>query len=133
MELNTTLIDSLRDVLHHILEVQQDVMTLSKDSIVSINKLLSEKGVEIDEGFMKALQSQDIISQQLTATSDAVESIIKTLDIYKKSLSEDTGMVSTNITKLDEKLKKSLEEAKAKKSAFSGHALDGKEEEIEFF
>lgn len=133
MREDLNLLSSLSDVLEHIKEVESDVLSMSKESMLSISKLLEERGVEIDEEFLKALQTQDIISQQLSATVDAIDSIKKSLDIYKRSLQEDTGMVSKHISKLDIKLKKSLDEAKAKKSAFSGNRLNDEEEEIEFF
>ncbi len=130
MEVNVELLSSLEDVFEHIIDVQKDVEKRSKDSFLKINELLKEREIGLDDRFVEALQNQDILSQQINATSEAMEGIVKSLRTYKKSLKEDSGNISENITKLEQNLKRSLQEAKDKKSAFSGHSG---EEEVEFF
>lgn len=128
------ILTSILEILRHIKEVQGDVIGLSKDSMMSVSNFLSEKNIELDESVIEALQHQDIISQQLSATVEAIDSVEKNITIYMHALKEDTGMISDGLEKLHSKLSKSLNEAKSKKDSFSGKALnDDAQDEIEFF
>lgn len=131
---NEELFLSFRAVLSHIKEVQQEVSTHSKDSMLAIGAFLEEKGVEISPEVLKAIQAQDIYSQQLGATVEAIESIEKYLDYYLRSLKEDSGMLADNFSKLSSKLDESLARAKDRHQAFRGQIMATDDEgEIDFF
>ena len=122
------------EILKHIKEVEADVVELSKDSMMNISNFLSNSNIELDGKVIEALQHQDIISQQLSATTEAIDSVEKNINVYLHALREDTGIISNGLDKLHNKLSKSLDEARSKKSAFSGKSLDSSaQEEIEFF
>ncbi len=128
------ILTSVLEILKHIKEVQIDVKELSKDSIMSISNFLDEQKIGLNTEVMEALQHQDIISQQLSAIVDAINSVEKNITVYIHALKEDTGMISDGLEKLNSKLSKSLDEAKLKKSSFGGKALnENAQEEIEFF
>ena len=128
------ILTSMLEILKHIKEVEGDVVELSKDSMMNISNFLSKSNIELDGKVIEALQHQDIISQQLSATTEAIDSVEKNINVYLHALREDTGIISNGLDKLHNKLSKSLDEARSKKSAFSGKSLDSSaQEEIEFF
>ena len=128
------ILTSMLEILKHIKEVEADVVELSKDSMMNISNFLSNSNIELDGKVIEALQHQDIISQQLSATTEAIDSVEKNINVYLHALREDTGIISNGLDKLHNKLSKSLDEARSKKSAFSGKSLDSSaQEEIEFF
>ena len=128
------ILTSVLDILRHIKDVEGDVVELSKNSMMTISGFLSKNSIELDGGVIEALQHQDIVSQQLSATMEAISSVEKNINVYLHALREDTGIISDGLDKLHNKLSKSLDEAKAKKSSFSGKSLNSSaQEEIEFF
>lgn len=127
---------SLLELLRHVQEVERDVMELSRKSTLKVSEILSRNKVPMDEDAAWVMQHQDIISQQLSATTEAIGVIEQYINRYLSSLEEDTNMVESSITKLDEKLQRSLEIAREKKGSFTGkihgesdHGSDG----VEFF
>ena len=124
---------SLTEILKHIQEVQDDVSKLSKDSMLVISKMISASKLEFSAEDLSALQHQDILSQQLSAASDAIIMINQYLEKYVYTINEDSNLMASGFIGLNAKLKQALEKAKDRKDAFSGHAFENKEEEIEFF
>lgn len=134
MDNTQKLLESMVDILNHIKEVQDDVIQLSKDSVVTISGFLADNKVELSEDVIKALQYQDIVSQQLKATTEAIDAIDSNIRFYIHALKEDSNILTNGFEKLNKKLVVALEEARLKKSAFSGNAIgDNSEYEIEFF
>jgi len=136
MDNTKKLLESMTEILNHIKEVQEEVMDLSKESVVTISNYLGENNLPLNDDVIKALQHQDIISQQLSATVVAIEAIDKNIKYYTHALTEDAGILTDGFDKLHKKLVISLEEAKSKKSAFSGNAMgsdSADDSEIEFF
>ncbi len=128
------ILTSMLEILKHIKDVEGDVVELSRESMMNISNFLSKSNIELDVEVIEALQHQDIISQQLSATTEAIDSVEKNINVYLHALREDTGIISNGLDKLHNKLSKSLYDAKSKKSAFSGKSLDSSaQEEIEFF
>ena len=128
------MLDSINDLLSHIKDVQKDVMELSTDSLMNMNKFMEKNGLEIDEELAVAFQYQDIITQQLTATNDAIDSMKKSIAIFDHAYKSDENLAEQSIVKLQEKLHETLRDAKDKKSRFSGKFADkNANEEIEFF
>ncbi len=125
---------SIVDILTHIEEVQKDVSQLSERSAVCFHKIIEDNSIEVNKETLDAFQYQDVISQQLSAVSDAIGTIKQSIAVYLHSVKEDQATLSDSIGKLSNRLTKSLEIAKAKQEAFSGNAIDANHgESIEFF
>ena len=128
------MLDSIDELLVHIKEVQLDVIELSNESLMKMSSFMEKNGLEIDENISTALQYQDIITQQLNASIEAIDSTKKSLEIFSHAFKNDEVLANESIAKLQEKLTVTLQEAKDKKSRFSGkHAPEHAEDEIEFF
>ena len=126
--------DTLNDLLEHIREVEKDTIDISKEAHMKISNFLEKKEIELDDEITQALQYQDIVSQQLSATIYAIEIVQKNLQMFAKNSMEDEKLIDNSVAKLRKKLTLVLDEAKAKKDAFSGRIKDKKDEyEIEFF
>ena len=120
-------LNSLDKLLEHIKEVQLDVISLSNDSLLKMSNFIEENNIEVDENILTALQYQDIITQQLTATIKAIDSV--KVDIKRFSHTYDSD------ENLQKKLNTTLADAKEKKDRFSGKTTqnDVDTDEIEFF
>ena len=126
--------DSLYELLDHIKQVEQDTINISKEAQMKLSSFMENKNIELDDEAAEALQYQDIVSQQLSATIEAIELVQKNLQMFAHNFKEDEKIADDSILKLRAKMNTVLDEAKAKKDAFSGH-IKGKsdEHEIEFF
>jgi len=128
------MLDSIDELLAHIKEVQLDVIDLSNESLMKMSSFMEKNGLEIDEDISTALQYQDIVTQQLNASIEAIDSMKKSIEIFSHAFKSDEGLANESLAKLQEKLTATLQEAKDKKSRFSGkHAPAHAEDEIEFF
>ena len=128
------MLDSIDELLTHIKEVQLDVIELSNESLMRMSSFMEKNGLEIDEDISTALQYQDIVTQQLNASIEAIDSMKKSIEIFSHAFKSDEGLANESLAKLQEKLTATLQEAKDKKSRFSGkHAPEHAEDEIEFF
>jgi len=128
------MLNSIDELLVHIKDVQQDVMELSSDSLLKMSAFMEKNSLEIDEEIATALQYQDIITQQLHATNEAIESMHKSIELFEEAYKEDEGLAAQSMVELQERLTQILAEARDKKSRFSGkHAPEHADEEIEFF
>ena len=128
-----TIVNAIDALLSHIQGVQQDVIDRSKDSLLKMSSFIENSGLEVDENITAMLQDQDIVTQQLRATNEAIESIKESLGHYSSSTLIERCEDSESMELLLAKLTTILSEAKDKKNRFSGnHALEH-DEEIEFF
>lgn len=128
------ILDSIDELLVHIKDVQSDVIDLSGESLMKMSGFIERNDLEIDEDISTALQYQDIITQQLNASIEAIDSMQKSIEIFSHAFKSDEGLVNESLTKLQEKLTATLQEAKDKKSRFSGkHAPEHADDDIEFF
>ncbi len=129
------ILNSVDELLSHIKEVQQDAISLSRESLLMISNFIEKNSLEIDNDVVTALQYQDIISQQLTATIEAINSVQSSLDRFSHSYQTDENLVLESMKKLQDKFGVVLSEAKDKKSRFAGKSVnsDVPSEEIEFF
>ncbi len=128
------ILDSVDSLLEHIEEVQKDVTHLSNESLLKMSTYIEKNNIEVDDDIATALQYQDIITQQLSATIEAIESMRASIKRFKHAFSNDENLAQDSMNKLQEKLNKTLAEAKDKKSRFSGKAIDdAPTDEIEFF
>lgn len=127
-------LSSIVDILKHIQEVQKDVQDLSERSTVSFHNFIEDNKLTPDKKTLEGFQYQDIITQQLSAVSEAINTIEKNITVYLHAVKHDQNMLGESIEKLSSKLIKSLQTAKEKQEAFSGNAIDpGHGESLEFF
>jgi hypothetical protein len=128
------MLSSIKELLSHIKEVEQDTIQMSQDSMLMLSGFIEKNSIELDDDAMKALQYQDIISQQLSATIDAIDSVQKSIEIFESAYDSDEKIASESIDKLHSKLAKTLQKAKDRRDAFSGKLGNENEtDEIEFF
>ena len=126
--------DSLYELLDHIKQVEQDTINISKEAQLKLSSFMENKNIELDDEAAEALQYQDIVSQQLSATIEAIELVQKNLQMFAHTFKEDEKIADDSVVKLRAKMSSVLSEAKAKKDAFSGHIKDKSDEyDIEFF
>jgi predicted RNA-binding protein with EMAP domain len=129
------ILKSVDELLEHIKDVQKSAIDLSKESTLNMSAFIEKNSLEIDDDVATAMQYQDIISQQLSATIEAIQSVQNSLDRFTHSYKADESLAVENISKLQQKVQKALVEAKDKKERFSGKSsqTDDEFEEIEFF
>ncbi len=126
--------DSLHELLEHIKEVEKDTIKISKEAQMKLSTFMENQNIELDDDAAEALQYQDIVSQQLSATIEAIELVQKNLQMFSHTFKEDEKIADDSVIKLRAKMNSVLDEAKAKKEAFSGHLKNPSEDnEIEFF
>jgi len=128
-------LNSVDSLLEHIKDVQNDVVGLSNESLLKMSSYIEKNKLEVDEDILTALQYQDIITQQLNATTEAIDSMRSSMKIFLHAYEQDESIVKDSIIKLQDKLNITLEEAKDKKNRFSGKIAqdDVQSDEIEFF
>lgn len=128
------MLSSINDLLSHIKEVEQDTIQMSQDSMLMLSGFIEKNSIELDDDAMKALQYQDIISQQLSATIEAIQSVQTSIEIFENAYDSDEKIASDSIDKLHSKLSKTLQRAKDRRDAFSGKlGHEDEVDEIEFF
>ena len=129
------ILKSVDDLLEHIKEVQTSVKILSNDSLMSMNSFMQKNNLEIDDEIATAFQYQDIITQQLDASLEAIESMRKSIAIFSHAYKSDEDLANGSLLKLQEKLNSALAQAKEKKERFSGKSNGdvSENDEIEFF
>jgi len=129
------ILNSVDSLLEHIKDVQDDVIGLSNDSLLKMSSYIEKNQLEVDDDISTALQYQDIITQQLTATIEAIESMRTNINRFTHAYEQDESIAKNSMDKLADKLNATLNEAKEKKNRFSGKiSQDGEEfDEIEFF
>lgn len=124
---------ALYEVLDHIKDVEKETIELTKSSHLKIATFLENSHIELNDDVLDALQYQDIISQQLSATIEAISYVESHLKMFEATFENDENMANESAQKLHQKLNKALEKAKEKRQAFSGKTHTDSEDEIEFF
>jgi tRNA uridine 5-carbamoylmethylation protein Kti12 len=128
------ILSSINELLSHIKQVEEETIQMSQDSMLMLSEFIEKNSIELDESAAKGLQYQDIISQQLTATIEAIASVQKAINIFENAYDSDEKIASNSIEKLHVKLSSTLQKAKDRKDAFSGKLGHADEtDEIEFF
>jgi len=127
------MLSSISELLTHIKEVEEDIIQMSEDSMLALSDFIEKNSIELDENAAKSLQYQDIISQQLRATIEAIESVQKSIKIFENAYESDEKIANDSLKKLNAKLSKTLLLAKDRRDAFSGKLGHEDQEEIEFF
>jgi len=129
------ILKSVDALLEHIKDVQSSVKSLSNDSLMGMNSFIQKNNLEIDDEIATAFQYQDIITQQLDASLEAIDSMRSSIEIFSHAFKSDEDLANGSLMKLQEKLNTALEEAKEKKARFSGKSNGdvSESDEIEFF
>lgn len=128
------ILTSIVEILKHIEDVQKDILDLSERSALTFHTFIEENQLVPDAKTLQGFQYQDIISQQISAVSEAITTIEKNISVYLHAVKQDQNMLGASIEKLSSKLMKSLQIAKEKQEAFSGNAIDPNHgDEIAFF
>ncbi len=129
------ILKSVDDLLEHIRDVQESVIELSTDSLMKMSNFIEKNHLEIDEEISTSLQYQDIITQQLNASIEAINSMRKSIDIFLHAQKSDENLANDSLKKLQVKFTATLKEAKEKRSRFSGKSAQNSSDsdEIEFF
>jgi len=129
------ILNSVDSLLEHIKDVQHNVIEFSSDSLLKMSDYIEKNNLEVDDNLLSALQYQDIITQQLNATNDTIDSMRSNLNIFIHAYEQDENIVKDSMIKLQDKLNITLQEAKDKQNRFSGKTAqnDEQNEEIEFF
>lgn len=130
-----TVLNSVDSLLDHIKEVQEDVIVLSNESLLKMSTYIESNNLEVDDDISTALQYQDIITQQLSATIEAISTMKISMNRFIHAYENDESLAKDSMVKLEEKLNKALSEAQDKKNRFSGKTSqsDVQVDEIEFF
>jgi hypothetical protein len=129
------ILKSVDTPLEHIKDVQSNIKELSTDSLMKMSAFMEKNNLEIDDEVATAFQYQDIITQQLDASIEAVDSMRSSIAVFSHAFKSDETLVNDSLFKLQEKLNVALREAKEKKERFSGKSAQDSAEsdEIEFF
>jgi two-component sensor histidine kinase len=127
-------IRTLNELLDHIKKVESETMELSKDSQMRITSFIEKHGLTPDDETLEAMQYQDIISQQLSATIEAIESVQQHLNYLDHAMQKDDEIAMGSIQKMHDKLTVALDRAQQKHSGFGGKVHhDDDDDGIEFF
>lgn len=123
---------TLDTLLDHIKSVESETIDLTKKAQLRFVQLIERNGILPDDETLETMQYQDIISQQLSATIEAIESAQENIKHFLRSLSESDADTAESIDKMELKLTGALEKAKERYSAFGGK-LHQDDNGIEFF
>jgi len=129
------ILKSVSMLLDHIRAVEEDTINLSRESLLKLSTYLEKNNMVIDDDVAEALQYQDIISQQLSATIEAIDEVQKSLTVFDHAYANDENIAIVSMEKLQGKLGRALTKAQEKRDAFSGkiHQAADADDEIEFF
>ncbi|MCK9371845.1 MAG: hypothetical protein M0P91_01500 [Sulfuricurvum sp.] len=123
---------TLDTLLEHIKSVESETIDLTKKAQLKFVQLIERNGILPDDETLETMQYQDIISQQLSATIEAIESVQENIKHFLRSLSESDADTAESIDKMESRLTGALEKAKERHSAFGGK-LHQDDNGIEFF
>jgi uncharacterized protein YwgA len=113
-------------MINHFEDVERNIIAVSKESSLKIAKLIEDGKVEASDEVVSALQYQDIVSQRLSATIEAMEETKRYLQNYVSD--------SMCADELLEKLSFTLQNAIKKQIAFEGSQdIDDSTEDDIFF
>lgn len=127
-------LESVNSILEHVKAVEADVTTMSKESQMKMVQFLESQNLTITDEVAEAMQYQDIIAQQLSATIEAIETTQKSLALFLHAFTEDEDIATSSVIKLEKKLEGALEQARNSQQSFSGKLKqDDDEDGIEFF
>lgn len=123
---------TLDPLLKHLIEVESEMITLSAKAHRTIAEWIRATHLEVSDEVLEAMQYQDILSQQLGATIEAIGRL-RELSSQNSDTEHQADLITMEkIGLMDTKLVEILEKAQQKRAAFSGKS-DPDDEGIEFF
>ncbi len=126
------LTDRVDELLEHIKTVETETIELTRVAQVQVAAFIESKDLVLDDDTLEVMQYQDIISQQLSATIEAIESVQSGISEFEHSLTKEVS--TQTLDAMSERLRRVIEHAKERYSAFSGKTADGSDDDgIEFF
>lgn len=125
-------LQTLDRLLEHLIDVESEMITLSANAHRSITGWIKETKLQASDEVLEAMQYQDILSQQLGATIEAIGSIRELLAQNMETEIHEDSAAMAKIGQMDAKLVEVLEKAQQKRAAFSGKS-ESDDEGIEFF
>lgn len=127
-------LNTLNGLLEHVKSVERETIALTQEAQLRFVRFLDKNKLCADDETLEAMQYQDIIAQQLSATIEAIESAQEHMQYFMHAFSEDDAIAAQSIEKMHGKLTNALEKAKEKHSAFSGKVnREDDDDGIEFF
>jgi hypothetical protein len=131
---NIELLESLDALLTHIRDIEMQSIEMSKASYLMFNGILHNHDITLNDEELEIMQYQDIVSQQLNATAEAIDAARKSIDFHKNSVQRGKHeIIAHSVEKLNQRLEIITKQAKKKHEAFAGNFHDNHDEEIEFF
>lgn len=125
---------TLNGLLEHIKTVERETIDLTYEAGLRYVRYFEKNHLHPDNDTLEAMQYQDIISQQLNATIEAIESAQEHMQYFIHAFSQDDEIAAQSIEKMQYKLTNALEQAKEKHGRFSGQVnREDDEDGIEFF
>ena len=107
------------DLLEHVKIVEKEIQEETKKRSIDLSSFLEKHKITPDVEVLEGIQYQDILSQKLSATQEAMDLICKNLQRYLVAIDSDSSVLKDSISSLGDKLKKSLDNAKEKQKAFN--------------
>ncbi len=126
-------LQTLDRLLEHVIDVEREMITLSAEAHRRISAWITASGGEITDDVVEALQYQDILSQQLSATIEAIESVRRHVGGICDASSGRDAEGDEAMERIDTHLAEILETAQSKRLAFGGRVHQDDDEGIEFF
>jgi len=125
---------SVDELLEHIGTVEEDVGSFTYDAFIAVQKYISDNNLVVDDELAIALQSQDVIAQQLNATMDAIKSCRDGISDFEAYLTTDVEKAKKDLDDITSKFQDAIAKAKDRRSAYLGrmHNQDD-DDEVEFF
>ncbi len=127
------ILKKVNELLEHVKLVESETIDLSRESMLRLDRFMEKNNLELDDDAVEAMQYQDIIAQQLSATIEAIESIQKNIMKFEHAFKEDENIVEESLDKLDSKFAQAIANAREKRDRFSGKILHSEDDGIEFF
>lgn len=124
---------TLDGLLDHIKAVERETIELTKEAHLRMAAFIRDNGLSPDDSLLEAMQYQDIISQQLSATIEAIENVQGHLQHFSRAITEDDAIAMESIERMHTKLSSALEKAQQKHSAFGGKLQNNEDDGVEFF
>lgn len=127
-------LQTLNELLEHVKNVERETISLTQEAQLRMIRFLEKNNLQVDDETLESMQYQDIISQQLSATIEAIENAQEHIHYFVHAFNQDDAIAVQSIEKMHGKLTHALDKAKEKHSAFSGKINSTDDDDgIEFF
>lgn len=126
-------LQTLDGLLEHIKIVENETIALTKEGHSQCMKFIEKRALNVDDEMLEVLQYQDIISQQLSATIEAMEKIQMQLHHFIKVFNDNEPVMADHFNEIGDNLASVLKRAQEKHSAFGGKTQHQDDVGVEFF